>query len=326
MIKRIFMVAGWLACVCLFGSCYIGVSVDNQNIGRDGACTVSATYPDAERYLTGGGSSSAVRDLDVEWIAGELRVVCDDGQDIRWEEYQESELPDEWKMRYYLEDSVLHIRFCQEGKVRIKNVTKKLTLRIPKSVRLDDVRITASSSDVRLSEGLFCNNLTINGVSGDMSLAGVHGKSATVSTTSGDLSLSRVNVHTLDVKSVSGDVSVREGQCGSVSAETSSGDLHLLSTLAENYTLNSVSGDISLEKSGFFDRMTVNNVSGDVRLLLSDRAGFTLRTATVSGSFRSREALLYQDGVYSHGDGAADVDVHTVSGDISLQFFSSSAQ
>ena len=322
MIRSILMFAGWLACTCMFGSCYIGFSVDNPVAVYE----TNISYHDADRYLTGSGSSAAVRDLDVEWIAGELRIVCDDGHDIRWEEYRESELPDGFRMRYYLKDSVLYIRFCQEGKVQTKNAEKKLTLRIPKTLRLGKVRIAATSSDVLVSEGLFCEEFTLNGLSGDLSLSGINCKNAVVSSNSGDVSLFGMHVRKLELKNLSGDVSVREGQCGSVSAKTTSGNLHLISTLAENYALSSVSGDISLEKSGFFERMTLNSVSGDVRLVLSERVGFTLNTATVSGSFFTSEPLVYQDGELGYGDGSAKVEVHTVSGDISLQFFSSSPQ
>ena len=311
--KRIQMFMAALACMCLLGSCVISVNNSENNM------ETSSTYPDAERYRIGSGSASAVRELDVEWIAGELWVECDEGRDVRWEEYQEEQLQEDWKMRYYLEDSVLHIRFCQSGRVRMTNVSKRLTLRIPKTFFLDKVRLHASSADVRCSGGLCCRDFFGQTVSGNLQAEGVRCQNARVSSSSGDISLLRVHVHELDVNTVSGDLSVQEGQCGSVSAGSSSGDLSLLSTLAEKYALSSVSGDISLERSGFFEQMTVSNVSGDVRLLLSGRAGFTLRPTTVSGSFRARSPLLYQDGTYRHGDGSATVNVQTVSGDIELQ-------
>lgn len=187
-------------------------------------------------------------------------------------------------------------------------------------------------------------NLSLKGVSSDISVAGARGARLAAETVSGDVEASG-EVESLDLASVSGDVEFH-GASMRTSAETVSGDIQLdgISGVLE---VSLVSGDADI-RGGRFSRGRFESVSGDLELYLEMEAGGRLTVETMSG-----DAYLYlpegQGGEFSAqtfsgnirsafgspvkeqygpgsrlqhvvGDGGAEIKVESFSGDVEIRW------
>ncbi len=188
--------------------------------------------------------------------------------------------------------------------------------------------------------------ITINTLSGDVSVTGIQGETSATSL-SGDMTAIDVP-RLVSAKTTSGDVTLRNvgTENGSVNAATTSGSVDGTGLRGRRIDLSSVSGDVTVRDvqagdvklgsiSGdlLFDgrlqsggRYTLTSHSGDVRLAVDERTGFTLEASTQSGTTRtdiplqvtrigeSRRASRQLRGTF--GDGAAVVSATSFSGDI----------
>lgn len=123
----------------------------------------------------------------------------------------------------------------------------------------------------------------------------------TIESLSGDVHINHINVKNLKVSSMSGDISA--SGC----------------TMDSSY-LSSKSGDISVDAS--VQQGNYESVSGDVTVSLKDSQGYTITYGTVSGDTSLRiqnQPSNTKSGIVTIGDGACQLNVHTVSGDISIR-------
>lgn len=169
--------------------------------------------------------------------------------------------------------------------------------------------------DVSLPAG---TDLRLSGVSADLDIRGMSGDQE-IRTVSGDLSLDEVSGRIV-LHSVTGDVLLR-GDVVSLDGTTTSGDLSAVANEFGDVRLRSVSGDMRL--AGGFSRgptHSIESVSGDLEL--SPLNGMTIRMSTLSGAIKSElsHRLESRGGrrTATVGDGAADVSVRTMSGDVTI--------
>ncbi len=161
--------------------------------------------------------------------------------------------------------------------------------------------------------------LIFTGVSADVTVIGLRGTSD-IKTVSGDLVLSDVG-GSLSVTGVSSDVSIRADEPIALHAKTVSGDLSAFAPRLTDVHVTSVSGDIELEgdlANGVTHRF--ETVSGD--LTLGVVGGLTLQvrglSSDVSVSLAHRSEGTRDRRRYVIGDGAASVEFHSMSGDVSV--------
>lgn len=102
-----------------------------------------------------------------------------------------------------------------------------------------------------------------------------------VHTTSGEIQFTAHNSESLSLESVSGNISVNDVTPQALKIHTTSGDIHLSQVVtAGPCTIDSVSGDVKL-KDCDAPELTIDTTSGDVEASL--RSGKTFSTQTVSG-------------------------------------------
>ena len=205
-----------------------------------------------------------------------------------------------------------------------------------KNAKLGDAALYSTSGDIsakRVTAGI----LELRATSGDAELEDVRAEGAAMQCTSGDIDGSDVRVTgTLSVEVVSGDVTLREFESGALAARTKAGDIELdrgatgvaevrstlagevrLSELAcdASLTVESSTGDVNIARCVARETRVTTSL-GDVKLLLPPLpCGYDLSADTRLG-----EISLPRDGL--RGDGSAErhtVRVKTSTGDISVK-------
>lgn len=157
------------------------------------------------------------------------------------------------------------------------------------------------------------------GVSADVTVIGLRGEQE-LKTVSGDLVLSDLG-GSLAVTGVSSDVSIRAEEPMSLRANTVSGDLSAIAPRFEDARVVTVSGDIELEGDlGTRVAHRFETVSGD--LSLGVVGGVTLEVRGLSSdvdvSVAHRSEGSRDRRRYVIGDGAAQVQFSSMSGDVSV--------
>ncbi len=139
----------------------------------------------------------------------------------------------------------------------------------------------------------------------------------------------------LELETMSGNIVLRQVKGGGLQLSTVTGDAALTDVAADRLEMKSISGDLhfdgSLARTG---RYAFNSHSGDLTLVLAGDTGFELNANTFSGEISSAiPVTLGGNGGRSNnrrnaagrgvvravfGDGSAVLEVHTFSGNISI--------
>ncbi len=286
---------------------------------------VSGTAPDA--YVNAGGSeiSEVVDSISLDWIAGRVTVVTDDGTTVRFSETAQNgkELTDKDQLRWYLEDGHLHIRFDGYGNFRFgfqKDPEKNLMLYLPAGLSLKNVKVDCVSAAARFT------GITAASV-------------ADFDTVSGDIWLADCQFATLNANSVSGAFDIVNGDYRFINIDTVSGELRLQNAIADCLDFDSTSGDCKLAGGRILDidadtasgRLTIDaekdlrsidfdTISGDLQLFLAaDATGFTADFDSVSGKFSTPLPTTEKEGHRLFGDGALRIKMDGTSGSLTIQ-------
>lgn len=197
----------------------------------------------------------------------------------------------------------LYIRFIAQQKISVKlpaNHTKRLTVTLPKSIqKLDNFTLNTVSANSNIT-GISADKVKANSISGIIS-AELTDKASSfqAGTTSGEMFLNLAS-EKVKLNTVSGNITV-EGELGEVDAE-------------------SVSGEITIHSESKPSEIDVNTVSGDVVITMPEDTGFNAKLSTVSGDLNCNfPVTTSKKNNITHGDGACDIDIDTVSGDLSIR-------
>jgi len=163
----------------------------------------------------------------------------------------------------------------------------------------------------------------LESVSGNIQMADhlnrVHAK-----TVSGNIKLNNIKGN-VEVKTVSGKVNALQIK-GDIKANSVSGNLIFRDCEGRFSSLHSTSGNIEAELLTLDEDasdMSLTTVSGDINLYLPDEASFDLNIKTVSGEIDTKFKVLIESVkknqlVGEVGAGGLDIELRTISGDISL--------
>ncbi|MCQ2419937.1 MAG: DUF4097 domain-containing protein [Clostridia bacterium] len=223
------------------------------------SCGIITVHIDTARKDSVAGSGTAsnkVRNLDIEWVAGEINIVFDGVDEIRFEESAKEQLSDDAKMRYREADGTLTIEYCK-GKT-VNNVPpKKLTLVLPNGYTFDHVEFEVVSTDVSLPDGFCANSLELDSVSGNLASAG-------------DAVLKDV-----EIKGISGNTVLSVEGMKSFEAEVVSGSVQLILPEDTAFTaaVNSASGDFCTDFETNMNGKTYSHGSGGAVIEMNSVSG-----------------------------------------------------
>ena len=221
--------------------------------------------------------------LDIDWVAGDVKIMVTDGEEIVVTEHADRGIPAEYALLLEA-DNTLRIRYSNDV-WGIDMPEKDLTVLLPRTV---------------------AENLTavdLSGVSANFAVGKLTVRDAfSFDTTSGKLEMQSMNAPQAKatVSSVSGKVEL-DGSFREVKAGSTSGEIDLMLRNAPA-------------------AVEVSTVSGEVDVELPAGTGFTLDYSTVSGELECDFPLTKSvDGKYVCGDGACRMEIGTTSGSLSVE-------
>ena len=271
-------------CIAVVGALMGGRISDLRNTYYDGR---EWHHGDAlDGSYTGGEIRVPAEDitaLDIDWVAGDVKIMVTDGEEIVVTEHADRGIPAEYALLLEA-DNTLRIRYSNDV-WGIDMPEKDLTVLLPRTV---------------------AENLTavdLSGVSADFAVGKLTVRDAfSFDTTSGKLKTEVLTATgaKADVNSVSGDIEL-DGSFREVKAGSTSGEIDLMLRNAPA-------------------AVEVSTVSGEVDAELPAGTGFTLDYSTVSGELEYDFPLTKsKDGKYVCGDGACRIEVGTTSGSLSVE-------
>ena len=176
----------------------------------------------------------------------------------------------------------------------------------------------------------YARKLAVRTVSGNVQVADHGFAGLALSTTSGDLNVGAVSAPELRMSTTSGDMSSGAVTSQSVDMSSVSGRIRVAS-LRGDAKLHTTSGDVNVTFGAVGSRVDASSTSGDVTLKLPEGARFQLDARSTSGDIACTFPITISQGttgggrhalagaVGAAGAGAAQVSVHTVSGDIRIE-------
>ena len=271
-------------CIAVVGALMGGRISDLRNTYYDGR---EWHHGDAlDGSYTGGEIRVPAEDitaLDIDWVAGDVKIMVTDGEEIVVTEHADRGIPAEYALLLEA-DNTLRIRYSNDV-WGIDMPEKDLMVLLPRAVaeNLTAVDLSGVSADFAVGK------LTVR-------------ESFSFDTTSGKLKTEALTATgaKADVNSVSGDIEM-DGSFREVKA-------------------GSTSGEIDLKLRNGPAAVEVSTVSGEVDVELPAGTGFTLDYSTVSGELEYDFPLTKsKDGKYVCGDGACRIEVGTTSGSLSVE-------
>lgn len=243
--------------------------------------TIGVTYKNSVLYNVGGGTvTDEFQSIKVNWTNGKINIEAYDGEDTVISETEVAEK--ENKLRWRVEDGVLKIQQMAAGmRFGLKQTPKKtLTVKIPSNV----------------AEGL--KAVTSDSVSAEVTITGISASDKIeIDTVSGGANLKNIKTEKLDIDTVSGSIKA-------------TGEFTELES-------DSVSGDVTVSSATPLKKLDCDSTSGNIRLTIPKNSGFTLKADTVSGDISCGLPTVSESkNRRVCGDGSADFETDTVSGDL----------
>lgn len=282
---------------------------------------LTMTYANEKQYSAGSGEVPAsVRELDVDWSSGAVRVETYAGSTVRIAEHSSRSLPEELQVHWWLDGATLRIRFCASGqRLSLPDTAKKeLTVSLPQELALESLTVDTAAADVTVAEA-YADVLRVSTASGDMELS-CAAKQIELNSASGSMALlASGSCESLAAHSASGSIKAELDSVEMLKCGSASGSIEIDAAAADFVYAESTSGKIVLALDKLAHEGKVDSTSGKVTLQLPQDAGFTAKIRSNSGELHSDFAMKYDGESYVCGDGRTMLTIETTSGDIALR-------
>ena len=228
-------------------------------------------------------SPSEVRELEIEWVAGDILIQSADADQITVKEDGVSD--PKYTMVLRQSGNTLKIQFCEDTAFgfgihfNTPDITKDLTILVPKDWQLDSLEIDCASATVEV------NDMTIREVDFDGA--------------SGTCEFENCTVEEMDIATASGDVKF-VGSLGMLDCDAASASVYAVLSNTPR-------------------RLDMDSMSGDLEIILPEDAGFTLALTAMSSDFTSDFETTMKNGNYVCGDGSCRINVDALSGDVIIR-------
>jgi len=275
-----------LAFVVLLGLLLAGIAaktIVDRGVKWDSAPAQVVTDPNGEPDVF--TAYSQLRDIEIQWALGTITVQTGDVEQVT---YQETPVSDSrYAMVTNISQDDLEIRFCQEEFAGFNfslfgtdiDLSKDLTVTLPRDMALDSLEIDAAATEVIL-KGLTVREVSLN-------------------TASGMCQMDDCSVIELDVNTASGNVRF-------------SGSLEVLE-------FDAASAEFSGILTNTPRSLSIDSMSGDIDITLPADAGFTACMDALSSEFSSDFETTVRNGDYICGDGSCRIEFNGMSGDLIIR-------
>ncbi len=240
--------------------------------------SVYGRYTDAGRYTAGNFSYNAkdISSVEIYWVSSDIKVVQKDGGTLNVSETDRG-LKRKQRLHWYKDGSKLIIRYCRSGyRGRIPAGTKDLSVEVPEGI---DLTINTVSGNVSLPGTHRYGKVSISSVSGNVDCDTIHADKVDIETVSGECVLDSCSLDKLEAKSVSGNVTAGLAEC---------------------------------------DKAKIGTVSGEVTLTELPDGGAEIDYDHASGGLNA-DGYTNEDGKLVFGQGKCEIEVETMSGGLTVK-------
>lgn len=221
--------------------------------------------------------ASGIHDIAVDWVAGAVDIRFYDGNTVEIRETASRELKENEALYYTKSDDKLTVQYRKNMRTSTTSMPeKRLELLIPRSMRIDKLRVKGVSSQITIDGAdQKADTLDIETVSGDIAVEMLSAKELTVNTVSGAVRLSGA-YGGIRMGGVSASWNLRLSALPeSMRGESISGSFHVF--LPENdgfsATLDSISGSLSCNFGEMDGRKSVRYKSGGPKFRFEELSG-----------------------------------------------------
>ena len=264
----------------------VGLLIAGMNwfrpFGRTSMETLSSSAPmvNANRLELPSNASDAVREIEIDWLSGNIRLEQANVDSI---EVRETPVDDaRYAMVCKQEGQTLKIEYCQSntfGSWKNLKLSKDLTILVPMDWSGRAVKVDAASAKLSVQ---------------DLTIAEVE-----IDTASGSSQFDNCTINSLDIDTASGDVYF-EGSLNKLDCDSASAGVQAV--------LDNVPYEIDIDTA-----------SGGLELFLPEDAGFSVKMDTMSGKFDSTLTYAEKSGRFVRGNGACSIDMSSMSGGVTIR-------
>ncbi len=255
-------------------------------------------YQNPDSYSIGNTEvDNYIKNMDVEWICGDVKIISYGEDVIKIEETCDEELKPEYVLRWKVENDTLIIKPCESGAKAKKFPKKRLVVYIPKEMVKDIVftKFNSISANFMASEFDFIFFVA--------------------TTTSGDVILKDCKVADLKADSTSGDLILNNCTTDTAQLDTTSGKINVTGTISQ-INADSTSGKILISTDNAPKIIDASSTSGKVTLELPENDGFTLEYDTTTGTLHNDFETKKTDDQIIYGNGINKYNVNTTSSNL----------
>lgn len=260
-----------------------------QSSPRPTAAAVAAS--DSRGYSSGETEiRAAIKEIRIEWCVrvrstsivsadgsvytsgppvstgGAVEVQAWDGDAIVFSEQADRALDEVTALDYTVEGQTLQIRFVKD-KEKLQEgaqLYKTLTLKVPRSLTLEELAVDTASADVTLQ--------------------GISVREAEIDTASGNVSIKDAAVEELEIDTASGDVNLEPSAVGRLEVDTASGTVTGILPGAQKASIDTASGAVVLTVEDEIAELEADSTSGTLAI--------TLRAVPGKSSFDSTSGYM----------------------------------
>lgn len=263
----------------------LGILVVGVLVGTLGFASGSNPAIEGTNSSSGEADPSVVRDINIEWVAGDITIVPADTDVITFTESGSFDEKDTmvWKVSgdklliQYNKGNSFNISFFSFGTTT--NISKDLMISVPRDWLCEELSIDCASANLEISD-FTAKSIDFDGASGEGNFA-------------------NCNVETLSIETVSGDIDYN-------------GELTYLEC-------DGVSARCELVLTNYPKSLTMDGVSGDLDVTLPADCGFSAQMDSVSGNISSEFSTTSENGRLVFGDGSCRIEADTTSGNIIIR-------
>ncbi|MBQ7130753.1 MAG: DUF4097 family beta strand repeat protein [Oscillospiraceae bacterium] len=228
--------------------------------------------------------ADTIREIEIEWVAGDILILTKDTKDISISESDVSDI--KYSMIWNTKGDKLEILFCEEalnigfGITLGNNISKDLYIEVPQDWVCNSLEIDAASATLEV------HNLTIR----EMDFDGA----------SGTCDFQNCHISDLDI-------------------DTASGDVYYAGTL-NTLDFDAASASFIADFQNVPSRIDMDGMSGNLDIALPGDCGFTLSMDGMSSRFSSAfYGTTMKNNSHVYGDGRCRIDVDGMSCDVNIR-------
>ncbi len=184
-------------------------------------------YAGKYEQIVSGGSYDNVKDLDIDWIAGNITIKSGNVEKVTISESGDNAGARPAFCRQ-LENGYMDIRYFKSGETRDTSIMKDLEIIIPADSELKGIEINAPLVNNINITGIDCNDIKINTSSSNVVVTSSNFATAKIVSTTGDITFTSCSVdYTLTLNPNTGNVLVENCDVLDYSINTFQGQITL---------------------------------------------------------------------------------------------------